>query len=52
MNVERQLLRSNKRFFAFVLMCLEALKAFSAKYVLVQGKIVSLQAIVAKMDEW
>ena len=46
MNGRRNSLRSNKRFFAFVLTCVEALEAFSAMYVFVKGKILLLQAIV------
>ena len=39
----------NKRFFAFVLMCVKALEAFSGKYAFVKGKIVSLQAVSPSM---
>ena len=48
MNARRKSLayKCNKQFFAFALMCVEALKAFSAWYVFVEGKIVSLQAVV------
>ena len=50
MNARRKSLCSNKRFFAFVLMSIEALEAFSAGYVFVKGKIVSLQAIVPSVE--
>ena len=46
MNARPKSLCGNKRFFAFVLMCDKALEAFSAGYVFVKGKIVSLQTIV------
>ena len=50
MNARRKSLRRNKQFFAFVLMCVEALKAFSAMYVFVKGKIALLQAIVPSVE--
>ena len=50
MNARRKSLRSNKRFFAFVLMCVYALEAFSAGYVFAKGKIASLQAIVPSVE--
>ena len=37
-------------FFAFVLMCVEVLKAFSARYGFVRGKIVLLQAIAPSVE--
>ena len=50
MNARRKSLSSYRRFFAFVVMCVEALEAILAMYVFKKGKIVLLQAIVLSVE--